>query len=130
MGDNVPRFSDQQLSELRQDFDTHVESHEQFVKRFDKHEQGEEAWRIQQGDRMDAMLTAQEHNTQAISELTTHVSSLVTDTKDIIQLHKDFQSTARVGSKIQDLIVWLMKAGGILAALGAGIHYVVTHLKH
>lgn len=131
------RFSDVQLSELRQDFDSFVNRFDNHVNRFDKHEQSEEAWREdlihrdeQQNRRFDALMASQEANTAAIADLTMQVSAVVNDTKDIVQLHKDFQGAARVGKGVQDFMLWLLKWGTIGGALAAGVHYIITHVKH
>lgn len=135
-GDDM-RFSDMQLSELRQDFNKLVEVVDSHVETFKNHEIREDAWREdlihrdeQQNRRFDALMQSQEKNTYAIAELTSQVSAVVNDTKDIVQLHKDFQGAARVGKGVQDLMLWLMKWGTIGGALAASVHYIVTHMKH
>ena len=115
--DSKVRCTDEKLFQLCEKFDLHVE-------RFDEHEAHEEAKFLR-------LIEAQQNNTQAISELTTQVSALVTDTRDIVQLHKDLQGAARVGSGIQRFILWCMKWGGIIGGLGAALHYLVEQFsKH
>ena len=111
------RCTDEKLFQLCEKFDRHVE-------RFDEHESREE-------EKFNRLIEAQQNNTQAISELTGQVSALVTDTRDIVQLHKDFRGAARVGSGIQGFVLWCMKWGGIIGGLGAALHYLVEHFsKH
>lgn len=96
------RFSDEVLAKFHRDFILHVE-------RFDKHERNEHA-------KFDALIEAQKANTKAINELTISVTSLVIDTKDIIQMHRDFQGTVRLGSRLQRFVIWFGVVGGAIAA--------------
>lgn len=117
------------LTDLCSKFGDHVDAHNRFVDRFDRHEKSEESWRSDQGVRFDAMLTAQNENTKAISELAVAVAQQAKDSQAVIQLHKDFQTTARIGHRVTDFIIWCAKTGGVLGALGMGIHWVLNHWK-
>ena len=113
----MPRCTDEKLFQLCRDFEEHKN-------RFTLHEQREI-------EKFDRIIQAQERNTQAIGELTIQVSDLVGDTRDIVQLHRDFQGVARVGTGVQAFSLWCLKWGGILGALGISINWIVEHFsKH
>ena len=118
-GDDM-RCTDEKLFQLCQDFNGHVEAHDRFVERFERHEEKENG-------KFDLIIEAQHSNTVAIGELTKQVSVLVKDTRDIVQLHKDFQGAARIGSSIQHIAVQLLKWGGIFGGIGAGILYAIEN---
>jgi len=123
-GEADMRFSDEMLYQLRTDFDEYRADFSQYKERFAKHESDEI-------EKFDHIIHAQTINTQAIGKLTQQVSHLVKDTRDIIQLHKDFQATARVGHKLNRLLIWLAKAGTVGSFLVAVIYWAVEHLgKH
>jgi response regulator of citrate/malate metabolism len=98
------------------------EKFEQHVARFEKHEKEE-------SDKFDKLINAQQENTDAISELTKSVSSLVDDTSSIIQLHKDFQGAARVGRGVQGFLVWCLKWGAIGTGVVTVILWIVDKFK-
>ena len=111
------RFSDNMLAQLRADFDQHIKEETLASK---------------------AHLAAQNANVDAISKLTVsvatltdNVSELTRDTRDIIQIHKDFQGVARVGSGAQRFMVWCMKWGAIGTGVAMGVSYIIEHFsKH
>lgn len=53
---------------------------------------------------------------------------MIKDTADIIQLHKDLQSTARLGIKIQKFGLWLVRWPVIGIGLYAIYKWVTTRL--
>lgn len=99
------------------------EKFEQHVVRFEQHEQEE-------AEKFIKLVEAQQNNTDAIAKLTDSVSSLVDDTKVIIQLSKDFQGAARVGKGVQNFMLWILKWGMIGTGVVAMIHFVVNHFTH
>ena len=108
IGDDDMRFSDGELVELKQQLKSHIEH--------------EDAWRIEQDARWERVLSATESNTKA-------VGILIEETRDIVQLHKDLQGAARLGQKLQNMFIWLMKWGAIGTAIAGAIHYIVNHVK-
>ncbi len=92
------RFSDEKLAEFHGEFKRHVEKFEERAKTDDA--------------RFEALLKAQELNTQAITQL-------VQETRDIVQLHRDLQGAARLGKGFQNFGLWLLKWGAIGAGLAA-----------
>lgn len=87
--------------------------------------------RVQESDRWDRMLSITEENATAINLVAVSLKELTADTKEIVQLHKDIQGAARIGSGLQRFILWCLKWGGIIGTLGAAIHYITEYLsKH
>lgn len=119
--DDMPRCTDDKLFQLCNDFNDHMEKFDEHVQRFEDHETREE-------EKFIRLVEAQQKNTDAISELTGQVSSLVTDTKDIIQIHRDFQGAARIGTNLQSFLLWLAKWGVIGGALAAAGNWMIEHL--
>lgn len=113
MGDNDMRFADQALVRFHQDFIDHVD-------RFKSHEENEHI-------KFNELIEAQHNNTKAITELTSSVSNLVDDTRDIIKLHQDFQGTVRIGANAQGFMLWLLKWGIVGAGLVAVIKWTSKH---
>lgn len=113
---NDKRVSDKRMNELFEQFDQHVE-------RFEQHEREE-------GDRFNKLVKAQQANADAVANLTRQVSSLVGDTKEIIQLHKDFQGTARIGRGIQNFMMWLLKWGTIGVGIVAMLNIIIDHFRN
>ena len=99
------------------------EKFEQHVVRFEQHEQEE-------SDKFNKLITAQQVNTEAISSLTDSVSSLVQDTSEVIQLHKDIQGAARVGKSVQGFMIWCLKWGAIGTGVATAVHLVIDHFKN
>ena len=71
--------------------------------------------------RFDALLVAQEGNTQAIT-------ALVEDTREIVQIHKDFQGATRLGTSVQKFGLWLLKWPLIGMGLYTAFNWIVDHL--
>ena len=90
------------------------------INRFEQHE-------LDEIERFDKLIDAQQKNTDAISELTESVASVVKGTSSIIQLHKDFQGAARVGSGVQGFMIWVLKWGAIGAGIVAGMNWAIEH---
>jgi hypothetical protein len=99
------------------------EKFEQHVVRFEQHE-------LDEGEKFDKLIKAQQANTDAIAVLTESVSSLVDDTSSIIKIHKDFQGAVRVGSGVQNFMLWLMKWGVIGAGLATLVMWVIDHFQN
>jgi len=113
-GDDM-RCTDEKLFQLCKDFDKHVDMFERHV--------------AKEGEKFDKLIEAQQVNTQAISTLTKAVTDVVSETRDIVQLHKDFQGAARVGKGLQGFLLWGLKWGGIIGGLTAGISWLVDHFS-
>ena len=92
------RFSDEKLFEFHNEFKDHMQRCEQ---RFNE---GDEQFR--------QLLEAQQRNTDAIS-------ALIEETRDIVQLHRDWQGAARIGTSAQKFGFWLAKWGTIGVGLAA-----------
>ena len=123
-GEADMRFSDEMLYQLRTDFDEYRADFSQYKERFAKHESDEI-------EKFDHIIHAQGVNTTAIGTLTEQVSQLVKETRDIIQLHRDFQATARVGHKVNRFLIWLAKFGAFGVFLVTVILWTIEHLgKH
>ena len=102
------RFSDEKLLEFQNEFREHVERCEQ---RFNA---GDEQFK--------ALIESQQRNTDAIS-------SLIEETRDVVQLHRDLQGAARVGMGAQKFMAWCLKFGFIGAALAAIVGWIVHYLE-
>lgn len=71
--------------------------------------------------RIDRLITTQEQNTNSVNEL-------IEETRGIVELHKDFQSLAKVGVGLQRFAGWLAKFGVAGATIAGMIHWVSNHL--
>ena len=109
--DKEMRCTDEKLFQLCERFEQHVE-------RFEQHERNEQ-------QSFDKLINAQHANTEAITTLTSAVSTLVSDTSEVVQLHKNFQGAANVGRGVQGFMIWCLKWGVIGAAIVAGIDWLV-----
>lgn len=110
------RFSDQELISLRNDISSHI--------------RGEDAWRLEHDEwrrNQEAMMT---QLVQTVKSNTEAMESLSESTKDVVQITNDFKGAARLGGKLQDFMVWLLKWGTIGSAASYGVHWIVTHWKH
>jgi len=103
------RFSDAELAGLKAMMMQHVEDEKSWR---DEHC----AWRKEQdgrwqaiGDQLESLVAATASNAKAVADL-------IGETRDIVQLHKDFQGAARVGSAAQRAVLCVAKWG----AIGAG----------
>ena len=115
---NEMRFSDVELIQMRND-----------VAELKKMASDHADWRDEQDKRIGRLMTALERNTDNVDKLTHQVQTVVRDTADIIALHKDLQSAARLGSKVQEFIFWLAKFGAIGAFLAASVTYFMRGFK-
>lgn len=113
-GEDV-RCTDEKLFQLCKDFDKHVDMFERHV--------------AKESEKFDKLIEAQQVNTQAISTLTKAITDVVSETRDIVQLHKDFQGAARVGKGLQGFMVWCLKWGAIGAGCVAIINAVLTYFS-
>ena len=95
------RFSDEKLDEFYDDFKAHRERCEMRFEECD--------------DLVIDLIELQKKNAEAIQQLTE-------ETREVVQLHKDFQGAARVGTSIQRLVLWFGKWG----TLGVGIATAIT----
>lgn len=114
-GDDM-RFSDAQLVQLHKEIRVHIEGE-------DKWRSDHDEWRKEQDSRFSQLLEATQRNTESVGKL-------IEETRDIVQLHKDLQGAARLGQKLQDFCIWLMKWGTIGGFVAGVIHYFVNHIKH
>ena len=88
-------FSDDKLSEFHSEFKDHVQ---QCTQRFDE---GDAQFKL--------LMEAQRKNTEVIT-------CLVTETREVIRLHRDWKGFTRIGGAAQRAWLWLAKWG----AIGAG----------
>lgn len=105
---------------LYQDLNDRFDKH---VKRFEKHERDDIM-------KFENLITAQEKNTEAVTDLTKSVTSLVENTSDVIQLHKDFQGAARIGKGVQGFMIWCLKWGAIGTGITTGIMWLIEHFRN
>ena len=108
------RYSDEKLANLDAKFDAHVRD--------------EEVWRNAQDERwatigyqLERVITVSENNTQAIA-------GVIEETRGLVQLQKDFQGAARIGSNLQQFLLWVAKWGVIGAGLAALAHTVLDFI--
>ena len=99
---NMPRFSDQELSRLRDDFEEHKDLQEK-------------RW-LQLADMI-------EQSADATQRLAHSVESIAINTQGVVDLYIDIRGAARVGVSVQKFITWLAACG----ALGAIIATVINH---
>ena len=98
------------------------EKFEQHVERFEQHE-------LDEIEKFDKLIVAQQKNTDAISTLTESVSTLVEDTSVMVSITKDLQGAARLGSGLQRFMVWLLKWGAIGTGVYTGIEWLIDHFN-
>lgn len=59
------------------------------------------------------------------------LGSLISETRDLLQLYRDFQGIGRIGSGLQRLALWLLKwpliGAGLYSAAMAVVEYGKTH---
>lgn len=125
----VLRFSDEALCSLNQKVDDHISSHNDLVSRFNEYEKYEKKYRDDRNKQLELVIEATHSNTTAVSDLAVQVSKLSCDTRDIVELHKDFRGFARVASKIQAGAIWLMKWGAIGTSVAFALQWIVGRLK-
>jgi hypothetical protein len=98
------------------------ERFEQHVERFEKHEQRE-------AEKFDMLIQSMQTNTDTVGEICKQVSQLTQDTRDVIQLHRDFKGAARLGKGAQGFFLWLLKWGAIGAGLVAIGNWLLDHFS-
>lgn len=105
-GSNEMSFSDEKLYQFRTEFRQHVNRCEE---------------RFNAGDqKFEQLITAQQRNTEAIA-------SLIEETREVVQLHKNLQGAARIGKNAQSFLAWIVKWPLIGAGLYAMFNWVIKH---
>ena len=107
MGEAQMRFSDKQLQEFHTEFKEHVRQYEERQRASE--------------DCVRELINAQRKNTGAIA-------SLIEDTREIVQLHRDLQGATRVGASVQKFGFWLLKWGALGSAIAVGFKYGVDFI--
>ena len=102
---------------------------QQLCEKFDEHVERFEQHELEESRKFDRLIEAQQINTDAISDLTKSVSSLVEDTGAIIQLQRDFQGAARVGKGVQGFMLWCLKWGAIGTGVVAVLSWLIEHFS-
>lgn len=100
------RFSDEQLTRLREDFNAHKE---------------------EQDARWGQALQLIEANNQTTAELAKTVQSLAESTQGIVQLYADVKGAARVGTAVQGFLFWVAKWGTLGGLLYAAADSLIDH---
>lgn len=77
--------------------------------------------------KFDKLIAVQQMNAESIAKLTASLATLVEDTGGIIQLHKDFQGTARIGKGVQNFMLWCLKWGAIGLGVVSGLNWLIEH---
>jgi hypothetical protein len=98
---NNSRFSDEKLFQFQDEFRQHVDRCEERFKDSD--------------DQFKQLIEAQQKNTDAIS-------SLIEETREVVQLHKDIQGATRVGKGLQTFLAWVIK----WPLIGAGLYGIIS----
>lgn len=101
---DMPRFSDQQLTELRVDFDQHKDEQER---------------------RWGQLAAMVEENTEAVKRIADAVECQAESTAGIVQLYQDLQGAARIGVGLRKFMTWLVGLGSAGIAIAAAISYVL-----
>jgi len=115
--------TEDELFRLNQRLEAHVMRFEQYERRERK-----DLDRLVEAQKANAKI--QQANTDAITSIAKSTASLVEDTKEIIQLHKDFQGAARMGKSVQGFMLWCLKWGVIGTGIVTGITWSINHFKH
>lgn len=97
------RFSDEKLYQFHNEFRQHIARCE---KRFNEGDQ-----------KFELLIEAQRKNTSAIA-------SLIEETREVVQLHKDIQGATRVGKNVQSFLAWVVK----WPLIGVGLYGMITWL--
>lgn len=105
--DDMPRFSDVELTRLREEFESH---------------------RDRQEERWGQLALMVEQNTEATRAVAVSVESIARSTDGVVQLYRDFQGAARVGIGVRRCIAWLIALGTGGAAIAAAIMYFLDKL--
>lgn len=125
----MQRFSDTALRELDRKIDDHVRSHNKFVAVFYEHEVKEMAYHDMQRQQISEIVEITKQNAEAVGDLTKEVAKLSADTRDVVALHKDFQGFARIATRAQNVIFWLMKWGTIGTSLGLLMMWLIDKMN-
>lgn len=104
--DDMARFSDRELVELRKEFEEHRELQE-------------EKW--------EQLAIMVEQNIQTTREMAESVKAIADSTAGVVRLYEDVHAAARVGSALQRFIVWVAKWGTLGTGLAFGLQWVVRH---
>lgn len=107
--ENKMRFSDEKLFQFHSEFRQHVERCES---------------RFNDGDeKFEQLISAQQKNTEAIA-------SLIEETREIVQLHKDIQGATRIGKNVQSFLTWIIKWPLIGGGLYAMVSWFIKHFTN
>lgn len=109
----MPRFSDEQLIQLREEFEQHKEEQER-------------CWE-QQERRWEQLAVMVEQNTQTTRELAESVQAVAQSTAGVVKVYDDLNAAARVGGAVQRFIVWVAKWGTIGTGLAFGLQWIIRH---
>ena len=101
--DDMPRFSDVELTRLREEFESHR-------------------------DRWEQLALMVEQNTEATRAVAVSVESIARSTEGVVQLYRDFQGAARVGLGVRRFIAWLIALGAGGATIAAALMYFMDKL--
>lgn len=101
------RFSDDELINFHNQFTAHIEEYRERSRRED--------------ERFQMLLDSQERTITALN-------LVVEETSGLVQLSKDWQGAARIGSGIQKFGIWLLKWPLIGTGLYTGFNWIVEHL--
>lgn len=96
----MPRFSDEQLTEMYNDFELYKEEQEV---------------------RWGQIAALVERNTQAIERLSDN-------TEDVVRLHRDLQGAARIGIGLPRVFGWLASLGASGSVVAAAVTYLIDKI--
>jgi len=105
--EDMPRFSDVELTRLREEFESH---------------------RDRQEDRWEQLALMVEQNTEATRAVALSIESIALSTEGVVKLYRDFQGAARVGLGVRRFIAWLIALGAGGATIAAAILYFMDKL--
>lgn len=100
---------------------------EEHLDRFEQHEISQEHAFNKLVEAQRVNTEAQRINTESIYNVTNSVDKLVRDTKSIVQLHKDFEGAARLGSGLQKFLIWVLKWGAIGTGIATAVLWITEH---
>lgn len=106
------------LKDLEFEDENLIMLHQHVVDHIEECTERNEFWKVQ----FERMVICQEENTRALKDLTT-------ETKGVVELHRDIQGAARVGHKLQSFMLWLTKWGVIGASVAACISWIADHTQ-
>jgi hypothetical protein len=102
----MPRFSDAELTRLREEFEAHRELQE---------------------ERWEQLAMMVEQNTQTTREIAESVRAVADSTAGVVRLYEDIHAAARVGAGLQRFILWVAKWGTVGTGVAFGLDWVVRH---